>query len=47
MKQTSSQRIQQMSFSKITKKKKVRDKGKVDNELNQELTQNESQQEGC
>ena len=28
-------------------KKLVWDKGKVDNELNKELTQNESQQEGC
>ena len=28
-------------------KKLVWDKGNVDNEVNQELTQNESQQEGC
>ena len=28
-------------------KKLVWDKGKVDNEMNQEITQNESQQEGC
>ena len=28
-------------------KKLVWDKGNVDNEMNQELTQNESQQEGC
>ena len=28
-------------------KKLVQDKGNVDTEVNQELTQNESQQEGC
>ena len=41
MKQTSSQRIQQIIFHNH-QKKLVWDKSNVDNEMNQELTQNES-----